>query len=182
VALLPEEKVTHIFSPTLGLAGEPPESGPVLITTNRRILAFTERYGSNWTFVTFVEELKGVAVKSGSRRGGSLLQGLLLVAGAIFLYVAVAYWLTGRLGGPNIPVLNMDIGSFILLIAVLAGSVFAGRHYYGKGDGSVNFQGSNWTFAFSFSGDLPSDEIYRVLNTLFAAPKPSTGYSLPWKD
>ena len=174
--------VTHIFSADLGLADEPPEAGKVLITTNRRILAFTEREGRNETFVTFVEELKGVALKSSSRRGGSMLQGLLLAAGGIFLYVAVAYWLAGRLGGPNVPILSMDLGPFILLIVAMLGAAFAGRYLYGQGDASVTFQGSNWTFVFSYRGDLAGEEIYRVVNTLFAARKPSTGYSLLWKE
>jgi hypothetical protein len=166
----------------LGLADEAPEAGPVLITTNRRVLAFTQREGRIETFVTVLDEVKGVAVKSGSRRGGSLMQGLFLAAGGIFFYAALAYWLTGRLGGPSVPILSMDLGPFILLIAVLLGAVFAGRYYYGKGDGSVTFQGSSWTFVFSYSGDLAVAEIYRVINTLFAARTPTTDYSLLWKD
>jgi hypothetical protein len=182
VALLPAEKVTHIFSADLGLTGETPEAGQVLVTTDRRILAFTKREGRDETFVAFVEELKGLAVKAGSRRGGSLLQSLLIAAGGILLYVAFAYWVTGRVGGPNIPVLNMDFGPFILLIGALLGAVFAGRYLYSQGDGSVTFQGSSWTFVFSYSGSLASADIYRVVNTLFATRDSSIGYSLLWKD
>jgi hypothetical protein len=174
--------VTHVFSPDLGLADEPPEAGQVLVTTNRRILAFTERDGHDETFLTFVEELKGAAVKAGSRRSGSVPQGLLLAAGGVFLYVAFAYWLTGRMGGPSIPILNMDIGPFILMIVAALGAVLAGRYFYGKGDGSVTFQGSNWTFVFPYRGDRAGEDIYRVVNTLFAARDSSIGYSLLWKD
>ena len=182
VALLPAEKVTHIFSADLGLADETPEAGQALITTNRRILAFTKREGRDVTFVAFVEELKGVAVKAASRRGGSLLQSLLLAAGGILLYVAFAYWVTGRIGGPNIPILNMDFGPFILLIGALLGAVFIGRYFYSQGDGSVTFQGSSWNFVFAFNGNLASEDIYRVVNTLFAARDSSIGYSLLCKD
>jgi hypothetical protein len=182
VALLPGEKVTRIFSPDLGLINETPEAGQVLITTNRRILAFTNRDGREETFLAFVEELKGVAVKSGSRRGGSPLQALLLAAGGIFLYVAFAYWVAGRVGGPNIPILNMDFGPFILMIGALLGAVLAGRYYYGKRDGSVTFQGSSWIFVFPYRGDVARENIYRVVNTLFAARDSSIGYSLLWRD
>tara|TARA_B100000315_G_scaffold222774_1_gene227063 strand:- start:1065 stop:1664 length:600 start_codon:yes stop_codon:yes gene_type:complete len=182
VALLPGELVTHVFSPDLGLSDEPPEAGPVLITTNRRILAFTERDGHIETFLTYVEELRGAAVKAGSRRGGSVLQGLLLAAGGIFLYVTFAYWLTGRVGGPSIPILNMDVGPFILLTVAVLSAAFAGRYYWGKGEGSVTFRGSNWTFVFPYRGERAGEEIYRVVNTLFSARDSSVGYSLLWKD
>ncbi len=182
VALLPGEKVAHIFSPELGLTSETPEAGQVLIATNRRILAFTEREGHNETFMTLVEELKSAAVKMGSRRGRSLLQGILMAAGGIFLYVAISYWLTGRMSGPSIPILNMDLGPFFLMVMALLGAVLVGRYYYGKADGSVTFQGNNWSFVFSFNGELDGDQIYRVVNSLFAARDSSMGYSLLWRD
>ena len=42
VALLPGERVTHVFSPSAGLSDEPPMEGHLLITTDQRILAFAQ--------------------------------------------------------------------------------------------------------------------------------------------
>ena len=81
VTLLPGETITYIFSPELGLTQAPPPTGQVLIATNQRVLAFCRNDGRDETFLTPVEELKGVAVKSGSRNTISILQGIVLAVG-----------------------------------------------------------------------------------------------------
>ena len=41
VALLPMERVSHVFCPETGLTGEPQGTGRMLVTTNQRIMAFS---------------------------------------------------------------------------------------------------------------------------------------------
>ena len=182
VTLLPEEQVTHVFSPELGLTDEPPDTGQVLIATNQRVLAFCRKDGRNETFLVPVEELTSVSVQNRARRSASAVQGILVVVVSILLYVAVAYWLTGRFDGPAIPVIRMDLASFLLLLVALLGLSLAGRHYFGKEDGKVTFQGTNWSFDFPYRGDRASHQIYQLVNSVFAARSSKNGYSYLWED
>ena len=182
VKLLPGETITCVFSPERGLTLAPPPNGQVLITTNQRVLAFRRNDGRNETFLAPVEELKGVAVKSHSRNVGSILQGLALSFVGIVLYVVVAYWLTGRFDGPSVPLINMDVGPLLVLLVALGVVILMGRHYFSKVDGSVVFQGHNWSFEFPYRGDRASQEIYQVVNSLFAARLSANGRSHHWED
>ena len=177
VALLTGEKVTHVFSPTLGLIEEPPIDGQLLITTNQRILAFSQENGREETYLVPVEELKGVVIKRGARGSGSLLQGLFLVVGALAIYLIVSYWLTGRFDGPTVPIIRMDFGAIMVLLAVVAGAVLIGKYYFVKEGGSVTFQGSNWAFTFPYHGELVRGQFYQVVNTMFLARRARDGYS-----
>ena len=179
VALLSGEKIIQVFRPDLGVTQEPPVRGKVLITTNQRILAFSSDSERNETYLVPVEELKGVAVKTGDRSYGSLFQGLLLIIGGIFLYLVAAYWLTGRFTGPSIPVINMDTGPLMVLIVVLVGLALIVRYYFGREDGSVIFQGSSWVFAFPYESQRARQDIYQVVNSVFAARQARNGYSVP---
>ena len=179
VALLPGEQIRHVFSPYPGLTQEPPVRGKMLVTTNQRILAFSQEDGRRQTYLVPVEELKGVVVKSGGRSYASLFQGLLLVVGGIFVYLALAYWLTGQFNGPSVPVLNMDIGAILVLLALLIGVVLIGRYYLAKEDGSVIFQGSGWVFTFPYQGAQAGEEIYQVVNSVFAARQSHDGFTVP---
>jgi len=182
VALLAGEKITHVFSPELGLTGQAPPTGEVLVTTNQRVLAFCRNDSRDETFLVPVEELQAVAVRTQARSRTSLLQSTLLLAGGIFLYLALAYWLTGRFDGPTIPVISMDIGPFLLLVVLLLGVALFGRQLFTKGDGAVTFQSSGATFAFPYRGDRAGQEIYEVVNTVFAARRSGHGYSFLWDD
>ena len=117
----PAKGIIQVFCPDRGLTQEPPVRGKVLITTNQRILAFSRDDDRNDTYLVPIEELKGVAVKTGDRSYGSLFQGLLLIIGGIFLYLVVAYWWTGQFTGPSVPVLNIDAGPLMVLLVVLIG-------------------------------------------------------------
>ncbi len=182
VALLPGEKVAHVFCPEVGLERSAPTEGQLLVTTNRRILAFRTEDGRNETILVPVEELKGVSVKSSTRSPASLVQGVFLTIGGVFLYVVLAYWLTGRVDGPTIPGLRMDLGPFVVLVSVLMGLGLIVRHYFSRGDGSVTFQGSTWTFAFPFRGEMAGEQVYQVVNTVFAAQHSRSGYSFLWDE
>ena len=176
VALLSGERISQVFCPDRGLTQEPPIQGKVLIITNQRILAFSRNDDRNETYLAPVEELKGVAVKTGDRSYGSLFQGLLLIIGGIFLYLVLAYWLTGQFTGPSVPVLNMDTGPLMVFIMVLIGLILIGRYYFAREDGSVIFQGSSWLFAFPYRSDRARQDIYQVVNSVFAARQARNGY------
>ena len=182
VTLLPGETITYIFSPELGLTQAPPPTGQVLIATNQRVLAFCRNDGRDETFLTPVEELKGVAVKSGSRNTISILQGIVLAVGGVLLYLVAAYWLTGRFDGPNVPLINIDVGPLLVLLVALVTVGLMVSHYVSRRDGSVIFQGNNWSFEFPYRGDRASHEIYQVVNSLFAARLSVNGHSYQWED
>jgi hypothetical protein len=168
VALLPRERVSHVFCPETGLTGEPPGAGQMLVTTNQRIMAFSINEGGRETYMVPIEELKGVSVKTGSRTSTDLVQGILLIAGALFVYLIVAYWFAGKFDVPTIPLINMDAGAFIIFVIALMGAFFIGRHYFAREEGSVTFQGGNWAFSFPYKGEASGVEVYQVINTVFA--------------
>lgn len=182
VALLSGEGIIQVFCPDLGITQEPPVRGKVLITTNQRILAFSRDDDRNETYLVPIEELKGVAVKTTDLNYSSMFQGLLLIIGAIFLYLAVAYWLTGRFTGGSVPVLNISAGSLMVLIVVLVGLGLIVRYYFGKEDGSVIFQGSSWVFDFPYQSDRAKQDIYTVVNEVFAARQARNGYPIPRQE
>ena len=182
MALLPGERVTHVFSPEAGLTEELPGTGEVLIATNQRVLAFCRNDGRNETFLVPVEELNSVAVKTRVRSTASMLQGIILALGGTLIYLAIAYWLTGRFDGPVVPLIRMDIAPFLLLLLALLGLTLVARHYFGKDGGAVTFQGANWSFAFPYRGGRPGHEIYQVVNSVFATRLSNNGAAYLWED
>ena len=182
VALLSGERIIQVFCPDRGLTQEPPVQGKVLIATNQRILAFSRDDDRNETHLVPLEELKGMTLKTGDRSYGSLFQGLLLILGGIFLYLVLAYWLTGKFTGPSVPVLNMDTGPLLVLIVVIIGLVLIGRYYFAREDGSVIFQGSSWVFAFPYRSERAKQDIYQVVNSVFAARQARNGYPVPGEE
>ena len=168
VALLPGEKVNHLFCPAQGLTPEPPSKGQVLVATNQRILAFSLDEAKGDAFIVPLEDLRAVSLKAGVRSLGALLQGALFIVGAMFIYLVLAYWLTGRFQGPHVPVINMDAGALVVLAAAVFGVVYIGRHYFAKEAGVATFQGANWTFSFPYVGEIPAQQIYQVVNSVFA--------------
>lgn len=176
VAMLPGEKLTHIFSPSMGFSQEPPINGHVLITTNQRILAFSKEEGNDETHIVPVEELSGVVVKTASRNSASLLQGALLVVGGLFIYAIVAYWFSGRLELPEVPIIHWDIGSVGILIAIVIGIYLIWNFYRTNESGSVTFQGTNWVFSFPYESQGAREQVYRMVNTVFVARRSVNGY------
>ena len=168
VALLDGEQVGHVFCPETGLIREPPVTGPVLVTTNQRILAFSVDDGGRETFMVPVEELQGISVKSGVRTPAALAQGAMLIAGALLIYLMVSYWFVDRIQIRDIPVINMSPGALLLFVAALMGAFFIGKHYFTREEGAVTFQGGNWTFSFPYKGDGAIIQVYQVVNSVFA--------------
>lgn len=179
VALLSQEKVVHAFSPHNGLIGEPTGTGQLLITTNLRILSFSQGEDNNEILLVPIDELKGVVVKNGRRNTASLFQGLLMMVGGVIIYLVVSYWLTGRFDGPTVPFINLDVGPLIVLLALLGVAWVIGKHYFMREAGSVTFQGSNWTFTFPFTGEKAGADIYQVVNTVFTTRNSRNGYYPP---
>jgi len=121
-------------------------------------------------------------VKSDTRRSISLLRWAVLAVVGLFLYVVIAYWVTGRFDGPSIPLIGMDLGPLIVMLAVVWGVFLVGRYYFARESSVVTFQGSNWAFNFSYRGDKAEAEIYQVVNTLFTARRSRNGYAFLWEE
>ena len=182
IALLPGETIDHIFSPESGLTQHPSDNGQLLITTNQRVLAFCRIEGRNETYMATISDLQGVTVKARTRSSASIAQGSLLGLAGILLYLAVAYWITGRVEGPSIPIINMDVLPLLALIIALAGVVVVVWHYFGNEEGSVTFQGSNWNFVFPYRGKRAGQDLQQVINTVFATRFYQNGRAFLWED
>lgn len=177
VSLLSGETVTHTFCPEKGLIPHPLEEGRMLVLTNRRLIAFGQRDGMRETVLMPVEEVKAVAVNAGRRSKGTLLQGGLMVMAGVFFYVLLAYWLTGQVDGPSIPVIRMDLMAFLVLLGILTGVGVIAQFYFGRPDGEVTFQGDGVKVTFPFRGKTAEDQIFQVVNATFAARQFILGYS-----
>lgn len=177
VSLLSGETVTHTFCPQKGLVPQPVEQGRMLVLTNLRIFAFGQGDGMRETVLMPVEEIKAVAVNAGRRSNGMLLQGGLMVLAGVFFYVLLAYWLTGRVNGPTIPFIRMDLVAFLVFLAVLSGVGMIAQFYFSTPDGEVTFQGAGMKVTFPFKGETDENHIYQVVNATFAARQKIVGVS-----
>ncbi len=181
IDLLPEEEVTHAFSPEEGMVDELWRQGQLLITTNQRIISFTREGSGQATFLVPMEEVKGVIVKSSSAGSArSLLQWVLLIAGCLIAYLALAYWITGRLNDPIVPGINMGLAPVLVLLGIILIGGLIVKHYFTPGDGQVIFQGSSWSFTFPFTAEKSSQDIYRLVNTAFVTRRYQNGHTPPW--
>ena len=182
IALLPGETVSHVFSPDLGLTQDPPGNGQVLVATNCRILAFRRSEGRNETFLAPLEELRVVALQAHSRSLLSMLQGFFLLLVGIFLYLAVAYWITGRIPGPAVPGINMDLAPLLMLLLGVMVVVVMGRRYLIKEEGSVSFRGGDWRFEFPYRGERAGRDLYEMLNSVLASRLSGNSRPYLWED
>ena len=97
------------------------------------MIAFGQSDGMRQTVLLPVEEVKAVSVNVGHRSKGALFQGGLMVVAAVFFYVLLAYWLTGRIDGPTVPIIRMDLVAFVVFLAVLTGVALLAQIYFAKG-------------------------------------------------
>ena len=169
VSFRPEEEITHVFTPTDGLTEMVPASGPVLLLTQERLVAFCHADARRETYLVPVAEVKHVVVKTGSRSATNVAQGVLMVIAGIFIYLALGYWLTGQLGGPTIPVLHMDIASLIALVLVVSGMGMLAQVYFARLDGAIIFKGDGLQFSFPFRGSSAQRHAFDLVNTTFEA-------------
>jgi hypothetical protein len=180
VDLLPEEEITHAFSPEEGMVDEPWRRGQLLITTNQRIISFSREGGGMATFLVPVEEVKGVIVKASNVNSTrSLIQWALLIAACLLAYLALAYWITGRINDPIVPGINMGLAPILVLLGIILIGGLIVKHYFTQGDGLVTFQGSSWSFTFPFAAAKSSEDIYRLVNTTFVTRRHQNGYIPP---
>ncbi|PKB70537.1 MAG: hypothetical protein BZY87_10450 [SAR202 cluster bacterium Io17-Chloro-G6] len=177
VGLLFGETVTHTFCPEKGLVPHPEEQGRMLVLTNQRVIAFGNREGTRETVLMPVDEVKAVSVNAGLRSKLMLLQGGLIMMAGVVIYVLLAYWLTGRIDGPTIPVIRMDLVAFLVFLAILSSVGMMSQFYFSKPDGEVAFQGDGVRLVFPFRGETAEDSIYQVVNATFAARQSILGYS-----
>ena len=177
IALLGGESISHTFSAELGLVQQPTEDGRMLVLTNRRVIAFGQRDAMRESVLIPVEAVKAVAVQAGRRAKGNLFQGGLMIVAAVFFYVLLAYWLTGRIDGPTVPVIRMDLVAFVVFLAILTGVAMIAQMYFAKSDGEATFQGDGIKVTFPFRGDTAEDDIYKVVNAFFAARQTILGGS-----
>ena len=169
VALLPGESTSLHFTPDEGLVLAPLEIDRLLVLTNQRLIAFEQNEGMSETVIIPVEEVKGVEVKRGARSKGTMLQGALIMVGAVTFYVLTSYWITGKIDGPTVPIIRMDLVALIVFLAVLFGVGMTAQIYFGKPDDEVTFQGDGVSLTFRFNGESSKEDVFEVVNTAFAA-------------
>ena len=177
ISLLAGEAITHTFSPEEGLISHPQEQGRMLVLTNQRVIAFGNKKGMRETVLMPVDEVKAVAVSAAIRSKLMVFQGALIVLAGIVIYVVLAYWLTGRIDGPTIPGIRMDLVAFLVFLAVLTSVGLMSQFYFSKPDGEVTFQGDGVKLSFPFRGEAAEDDIYQVVNAAFAARSSVIGES-----
>ena len=175
VSMLPEESISYIFTSEKGLITEPSSEGRMLVLTNQRIITFGQKDGVRETVLVPLEGVKAVSVKVGKRSRGTLFQGGMMIVAAVFFYVLLAYWLTGRIHGPAVPIIRMDLVAFVVFLAILTGVALLAQIYFVKPDGEVTIQGECIKFTFPFRGVPAEDEMYILVNAAFAARQAVTG-------
>lgn len=169
VLLMVGESVSAIFSSEKGLIPEPTNDGRLMVLTNQRLMAFGQHEGMKETVLMPVEEVKAVAISAGARSKGTLIQGVLMVGAAGILYILLAYWLTGRIDGPAVPIIRMDLVAFIVFLAVLSGVGLLAQIYFSKPDGEVTFQGNGVKVTFPFKGETAESDVFKVVDAAFVA-------------
>ena len=92
-----------------------------------------------------------------------------MIVAAVFFYVLIAYWLAGRIDGPTVPIIRMDLVAFIVFLAVLSGVGLMAQMYFGKPDGEAAFQGDGVKVTFPFRGESAEKDIFMLVNAAFAA-------------
>lgn len=175
VSLLPEESISYIFTSEKGLITEPSSEGRMLVLTNQRIITFGQKDGVRETVLVPLEGVKAVSVKVGKRSRGTLFQGGMMIVAAVFFYVLLAYWLTGRIDGPTVPIIRMDLVAFSVFLAILIGVALLAQIYFAKPDGEVIFQGEGIKLTFPFRGKVAEGEMNVLINAAFVARHAVTG-------
>ena len=80
------------------------------------------------------------------------------------LYVVVAYWLTGQISGPNVPLINIDVAPLVALLIVLAGLLVLLQNYFTRPAGAVMLRGPGVELSFPFRSALDIQQIYNFLD------------------
>ena len=158
------EEITSVLVPEEGVVGTLPRTGQALILTSRRIIAFRGVEGFRDTHIAVASDINQYSIRTGQRNWGAVLQGLLMMISGGFLYLVVAYWLTGQISGPNVPVINIDVAPLVALVIVLAGLLVLLQNYFTRPAGAVILRGPGFELAFPFRSALDLQQIYDFLD------------------
>ena len=164
VVLSGGEEIARVLVPDEGLVDALPRTGQALILTNRRIIAFRGVEGFRDTNIAVASDINQYSIRTGQRNWGAVLQGLLMMISGGFLYVVVAYWLTGQISGPNVPVINIDVAPLIALLIVLAGLLVLLQNYFTRPAGAIILRGPGVELSFPFRSALDLQQIYDFLD------------------
>ena len=164
VPLAAGEETARVFLPNEGLVDSVPQTGQVLILTNQRLIAFRGVEGYRDTHMAMTSEIAQCSVRTGQRNWSAIMQGLMVVVGGAFLYLIVGYWLAGRISGPNVPVLNIDVAPLVALVIVLAGVFILVSNFFTRPAGAVIFHGEGMEIAFPFRSSLDVREVYDLVD------------------
>ncbi len=164
VPLARGEEIIQALLPGEGLSDTPPPSGQALILTNRRLIAFRGAESFRDTHMTRTSGISQFSVRTGQRNWTAVLQGILMMVGGGLLYLVVGYWLAGRISGPSVPVLNIDVAPLIALLILLAGLLVFLQNYFARPEGAVIFRGTGIELAFPFHGALDVKQIYEFVD------------------
>ena len=167
--LAPGEAVQQIFSADSGIVEAAPERGAALALTNRRIIALGQSSASRDLSIMPLSAVRQTSVRLGGRSGAVIFQGAALAVVGLLLYAIVAYWLAGRVDGPSIPVLNMDLAPFLALVVTLIGLAIAANAYLAKPEGVITIQGPGVQIAFPVRGAEAERQSPLLLNAIYAA-------------
>ena len=170
VPLAEDEEIASVLLTDEGVTDSLPRTGPALILTNQRIIAFRGVEGFRDTHIASTSDIRQFSVRTGQRNWGAVLQGFLMMVSGGFLYLVVAYWLTGQIRGPNVPVINIDVAPLIALLIILAGLLVLLQNYFTRPAGALIFRGPGVEIAFPFRSALDIHQIYE-----FADHVKSTG-------
>ena len=158
------EEIARVLVPDDGTVDALPRTGQALVLTNRRIIAFRGVEGFRDTHIADASDLNQYSIRTGQRNWGAVLQGLLMMISGGFLYVVVAYWLTGQIRGPNVPFINIDVAPLIALLIVLAGLLVLLQNYFTRPAGAVMLRGPGVELSFPFRSALDIQQIYNFLD------------------
>ena len=151
------------------MVAEPPVRGETLALTNRRIIALGQSNARRDLSIMPLSAVRQTSVRLGGRSGAAIFQGAALAVVGLLLYAIVAYWLAGRVDGPSIPVLNMDLAPFLALVVMLIGLAIAANAYLVKPEGVITIQGPGAQIAFPVRGAEAERQSPLLLNAIHNA-------------
>ncbi len=173
IPLLPGERLTRVFSLRNGLLDEPSFDGDLLIATNQRILFFRNEGKHREVSLFPLDEFTGAAIRSRNRRGLAVLSGIGILVAGLLAYLSTAYWLAGRLNGPSIPILEMDLAPFVLLALTMVVSLTYWRRNVLVPVGDITLWGRNWVLSFVCHTQAQVPQLQLVVDALYASRRPS---------
>jgi len=166
IAILDNEDIAISFSTQHGLVAEPTSNGDLLIVTSERVLSFTDDRGNRAADVVRLEDIDEIMVTDVKRNYWNIYQGIFMTISGLFIYLCLAYWITGKWNGPTVPFINIDAGPLILLISILVCFWIISQHYYRKKNASISLRGESWSITASASGSSSESDLYKLANVL----------------